>query len=456
MKKLHLKQKISRPYMCLIILLQLFVILVFNLLVSTYSYNQAEIQLQKAANNLQENIDFTQVEQPNPSQHLPPHVLLRVIGQYENTQVIIVENGAPLDMPKNGEANLSEDAINRAIELTQNVNENEIVSFTIQGEYYHAMWLDIEILTEEQTAIYISAGHFADGFVEMVNIILVGISLFVIIISLIISHKISKDIAQPIQEISGTVKNMKTDELSNLNENQSSLELTELATAINEMNYRIYSYDKQQKMFLHNVSHELKTPLTIIQGYAEGMQQGVFTDNEKNSSVLLCEAERITVILDSILALARIENFDKQYPFTDIYICEHLHNSLKNLNGLALKQNKVINTNIPDEKLVINASKELLDQCVNNLIANAIRHANSIVTLSVKSHEKNIIIKVKDDGNGIDEKDLPHIFERFYKGKNGNIGLGLSIAKAAADSINAKIKAYNENGAVFEIYLPIQ
>ncbi len=454
MKKLHLKHKISRPYMCLIIALQVFVIIVFNLLVSTYSYNQAEIQLQKAATNLKKNIDFTRAEQPTSVQDFPPHILIRIIGQYENTQVIIVENGTLLEASRTGENNLSENAINKAIELTKDASESEIVSFTIQSEYYHAMWLDIETLPETQTAIYISAGHFADGFVEMVNIILISISLFIIVISLIISHKISKDIAQPIQEISNTVKKMKTDELSNLNENQNSIELTELATEINEMNYRIYNYDKQQKAFLQNVSHELRTPLTSIQGFAEGMQQGVFNDNNKTAGVIISEAERITKVLDNILALARIENFDKQYNFTNIDVCEYFNNNIETLNGLATKQNKVIIANIPDETLMLSTSKELLDQCAKNLITNALRHANSIVTLSVLYHEGHIIIKVKDDGNGISEKDLPHIFERFYKGKNGNIGLGLSIAKAAADSINAQIKAYNDGGAVFEIHLP--
>ncbi len=454
MKQLHLKHKISRPYMCLIIALQLFVIIVFNLLVSTYSYNQAEIQLQKAANNLKRNIDLARDEQPDSTQNLPIHVLLRVMGQPENTQVFIVEDGYLLETPKPGESNLTENVINKAIELTKNASENEIVSFTIQSEYYHAMWLDIEVLPENQSVIYISAGHFADGFVVMVNIILVGISLFVIIISLIISHKISKDIAQPIQEISKTVKKMKTDKLSNLKETQSSLELTELATEINEMNYRIYNYDKQQKMFLHNVSHELKTPLTVIQGFAEGMQQGVFSDSKKTTSILISETERITKILDNILALARIENFDSHYPVEDIDICKYLISNLEFLNGFATKQNKIITANIPDEELVVNANKELLNQSVNNLITNALRHASSVVTLSVLSHENHVIIKVKDDGTGINEKDLPHIFERFYKGKNGNNGLGLSIAKAAAESINAHIKVYNDSGAVFEIYLP--
>lgn len=86
---------------------------------------------------------------------------------------------------------------------------------------------------------------------------------------------------------------------------------------------------------------------------------------------------------------------------------------------------------------------------VGNIISNAIRYANSQIMITLKCNENNIIITIKDDGEGI--KDTNHIFDRFAKGQDGNFGLGLSIAQSSMKKMNASIKAFNDDGAVFEI-----
>jgi len=94
-------------------------------------------------------------------------------------------------------------------------------------------------------------------------------------------------------------------------------------------------------------------------------------------------------------------------------------------------------------------------QGFDNILSNAIKYAHAKGMIDVSVRNRQAVIRISDDGDGISPSDLPHIFERFYKGKNGNFGLGLAIVKSSIEYMGGKITASNSNGAVFEITLPI-
>lgn len=104
---------------------------------------------------------------------------------------------------------------------------------------------------------------------------------------------------------------------------------------------------------------------------------------------------------------------------------------------------------------MVYGEEELLGKILENLLTNAIRYAKTTVTISVNSEEKQVAISVSDDGDGIDEKDLPHLFERCYKGRGGNFGIGLAIAHSAAEKMEGSLSAENRanGGAVFTLAL---
>ncbi len=449
MKITSLKQKIIRPYVVLIVVLQLSVLIIFNVLVNFYAYNQAEENLSQAAKRLRQDVSYANGAQ-NHDNRMPTHMLLPVLEKDDNMQIIIAENGQYNDIARGGEDKLPDNIVQKAGELTSTALEEEIVSFNVGGEYYHAMWINIDELPEGQTAIYISQGYFAEGFVAMVNVLMVLILLLSVVIFIVVSQKLAKGIAMPIQEISKTVKQMKTVEILNVSEDQNSIELKELATEINEMNERIYNYDKKQKAFLQNVSHELRTPLTSIQGYAEGIMQNVFEDKDSAMNVILHETKRITYIVDSILSLARMENFEGKYVMAKMNLCKLVSDCFEAIKGCAHGNNKEILINLPSEEININANEELLRQSIMNVLSNAIRHAENEVNVCVKTEKNRVSIIISDDGKGISEKDLPHIFERFYKGENGNCGLGLPIAKSSVEMMKGEITVKSkDNGAQF-------
>jgi len=136
-------------------------------------------------------------------------------------------------------------------------------------------------------------------------------------------------------------------------------------------------------------------------------------------------------------------------------MCELLPELVQRLGGIEVTQKKTITLSLPQEQAIVTADEELLSCAVMNIVSNCMRYAKTKIEVSLFLREKHAVIRVQDDGPGISEEDLPHLFERFYKGKGGNFGLGLAIAKSAVQSASGKIEARNgETGAIFEIALP--
>ncbi len=204
----------------------------------------------------------------------------------------------------------------------------------------------------------------------------------------------------------------------------SSIELHELTQSMNDMSKRLTDLDKAQKLFLQNASHEIRTPLMSIQGYAEGISKGIFSDTTKTADIICEESKRLNQLVDELLTLSRIENNTDESEFYVLNLSDVMKEVVQKIEGYALREQKKINVMLPPDVIMIKANDALLSQAMINIISN---------------------------GDGIPVQDLPHIFDRFYKGKNGNFGLGLAIVKSAILSLKGSIRAYNENGAVFEI-----
>lgn len=105
---------------------------------------------------------------------------------------------------------------------------------------------------------------------------------------------------------------------------------------------------------------------------------------------------------------------------------------------------------------MVMVDEDLLFKAVYNVLTNAVKYAKTTITVTLTSDQNQALILIEDDGDGIPEKDLPHVFKRFYKGKKGNFGLGLAIAKTSVEVMKGQIIASNRTGALFEIRLPMQ
>ena len=219
-------------------------------------------------------------------------------------------------------------------------------------------------------------------------------------------------------------------------------EIEAVITTVNEMSEMLAESENIQKRFFQNASHELKTPLMSIQGYAEGIKY----------HVILKESAKMADLINEILFLSKMEACEPE--FEDVDISAIIAEVADNFRLMAKEKNINI---ICETKTasIVSADVKLIERLISNLLSNGIRYAKSEIKLSCETSDKETIIKVSDDGAGIDKEDIPHIFERFYKGKGGKFGIGLSMASDIAKLHKGRLEVVSgENGTIFTLILP--
>ena len=212
---------------------------------------------------------------------------------------------------------------------------------------------------------------------------------------------------------------------------------------------------ERQQTFFQNASHELKTPLMAIQGYAEGIQAGVM-DTGSAAEVILAESDRMTGLVDELLDISKIDMGRQPLTLSETDIRELLYDGIRAVEPAAAASGITIAPDFPEEPVMVKCDDTQIRRAVANILTNGLRYAHSQLCLTCRADKRNVIIRIQDDGDGIAEGDLPHIFERFYMGKSGKSGIGLALTKEIIYLHKGTIHAYNgDSGAVFEITLPL-
>lgn len=282
-----------------------------------------------------------------------------------------------------------------------------------------------------------------DETVDILKSQLIIITCVLLIVSLLISYKLSNKFADPISKISRLADSYAKGEYHTRINQISDDEIGKLAKRMNDMGDALERNDVLQKELIANVSHELRTPLTLIRGYAETLRD-VTGENpekrEKQLGVIIEESERLGNIVEDILNLSRlqagavtlaIENFSLKEMLASIKEHFELGEMGKHLDLVGVLE--------LEESLL--GDKDNIQQVFYNLIGNAFRHSrpNQSVVVVAIPNEKTVRIEVRDQGEGIAEEDIEHIFERYYKGKRTDgkkgdgTGLGLAIVKSILD-----------------------
>ena len=212
---------------------------------------------------------------------------------------------------------------------------------------------------------------------------------------------------------------------------------------------------ERQQTFFQNASHELKTPLMAIQGYAEGIQAGVM-DTGSAAEVILAESDRMTELVDELLDISKIDMGRQPLTLSEMDVRELLYDGIRAVEPAAAASGIAIAPDFPEEPIPVKCDDTQMRRAVTNILTNGLRYARSQLCLTCRPDKRNVIIRIQDDGDGIAEGDLPHIFERFYMGKSGKSGIGLALTKEIIHVHKGTIRAYNgDSGAVFEITLPM-
>ena len=212
---------------------------------------------------------------------------------------------------------------------------------------------------------------------------------------------------------------------------------------------------ERQQTFFQNASHELKTPLMAIQGYAEGIQAGVM-DTGSAAEVILAESDRMTELVDELLDISKIDMGRQPLALSEMDVRELLYDSIRAVEPAAAGGGIAIVPDFPETPVMVSCDDTRLRRAVTNVLSNGVRYARSQLHLTCRADKRHVTIRIQDDGDGIAEADLPHIFDRFYMGKSGKSGIGLALTREIMHLHKGTIRAYNgDSGAVFEISIPV-
>lgn len=229
---------------------------------------------------------------------------------------------------------------------------------------------------------------------------------------------------------------------------------------------KIKTLEKMRSDFVANVSHELKTPLTSIKGFAETLKYVEDSaTREKFLDIINVEAERLSRLINDILTLSELEHKDYSVNFQRVCLNDSIEEVYYIMQTIANEKNIKLEFNLANEKLYINGDRDKFKQMMINLIDNAIKYTPSGGTVEIKLNKDkdNAIIDIKDTGIGIPKQHLPRLFERFYRVDKarsrsmGGTGLGLAIVKHILMIFNGNIQVESEvnKGTKFTITLPL-
>lgn len=241
-----------------------------------------------------------------------------------------------------------------------------------------------------------------------------------------------------------------------------------IITVVHDVTSR-YELDKARREFVANVSHELRTPLTSIKGACETVLEHPELPEEIKKKLLemtVSESNRMTGIVKDLLTLSRLDNKKTKWQISEYNINDSLKHLCEVMNVEAATHDHKLILQTDDELPLITADKDRIDQVIVNLISNAIKYTpdgGTIVVGSSRADKNNIMVRVIDNGIGIPEKDLPRIFERFYRveksrtSDTGGTGLGLAIAKELAEAHGGSIRIQSKSGVgtMIDLILPI-
>lgn len=235
-------------------------------------------------------------------------------------------------------------------------------------------------------------------------------------------------------------------------------EISDINNDFLNMAYKLKDYYSKQREFFQNTSHELKTPLMSIQGYAEAIRDGIIEPEDVGESldIIIDESKKLRDTVNSIVYISKIDKRINDEEIKNINLWELSEEQRLRLAMVASGKNIEI-INEVDKELVIPYSDEKLDVIFSNILSNSMRYASEkIIIKGYVDVLENIVIVFEDDGRGFSSGEEKLVFDRFYKGKNGVTGLGLSIVKTIIDSSGWFVEAYNNiyGGASIEITIP--
>jgi len=260
------------------------------------------------------------------------------------------------------------------------------------------------------------------------------------IVTVMISSFLTNKLVTPLTRLKWQLKKIEKRQFDDIKRIKATGEIKEVEQSVFDMAQELQRYMKSQQTFFQNASHELKTPLMTIQGYAEGIRDQVFDaeESEQGLEIMVTEVNRLKKIINEMILLAKLDSEQNTDQAEQIQVAELIDQVMGRTLPLVNEKEIELYYDVDDDAVIFVDEEKLL-RALLNVTINGIRYAKNIVKITVLKQANTVNVIIEDDGEGISEDILPHVFHRFVKGKDGETGLGLAISYAIVEQNGGKI-----------------
>jgi len=275
-----------------------------------------------------------------------------------------------------------------------------------------------------------------DATVDTLRVQLFYISIFMVLISIVISFVIARYVSRPIEKINISAKDLAKGNHDVDFTCEGYKEIIELSETLNYTAIELSKVEMLRRELIANMSHDLRTPLTLISGFAEMMRDLPEENTKENASIIVDETIRLTSIVNNLLEFSKLQAGVQKLELEEYNLTESLLSVVNTFNGLIKKDGYKVNF-ICEKDFIIKSDEDKIKQAFYNLLTNAVNYtgANKEVDVFLEEKESRVIVSVTDYGEGIDKENLPYIWDRYYKVDKVHkravtgTGIGLSIVK---------------------------
>ena len=338
--------------------------------------------------------------------------------------------------------------------------------FVNEDKHISALMYGIKLDDDKYTFIYSNLEDISD-FTMIIKKQLMYICFIGIFIAIIISIFLSSKITEPIIKITNKAKKMGTGDVDVSFEESGIKEIDDLSETLSQAQKEMAKTDELRRDLMANVSHDLKTPLTMIKAYAEMIRDISYKDVDKmkeHLDIIVDETDRLTVLVNDILDLSRMQSNADVLSIEQFDLAQDIREIVKRYQIIRETEKYTINVEMPDS-IVLKADKKKLNQVIYNLVNNAINYTgdDKTVTIRVTKHKKYYLVEIIDTGKGIKESDIPYIWNKYYKNDKNHqrnvvsTGLGLSIVKEILElhGYEYGVKSVLKKGSTFYFKIKI-
>ncbi|GFZ91451.1 two-component sensor histidine kinase [Paenibacillus marchantiophytorum] len=323
--------------------------------------------------------------------------------------------------------------------------------------------------------VFLDGGPFQKYLHQFSKSVIVTFILILVLTNGVLTYFVSRSIIRPLKSLKRAAEEIKEGNLDFEVVRHSDDEIGELSTAFEEMRRKLkksveiqLQYEENRKELISNISHDLKTPVTAIKGYVEGIMDGVSNSPDKMDRYIRTiynKAADMDRLIDELFLFSKLDLGKVPFQFETVDLGQYVQDCAQELQfDMEKKGVRFALTELPQSPLYVTADRDKLRRVLLNIIENAVKYSdegNRSITLTLREIDGHAVIQIIDNGQGISEEALPHIFDRFYRADpsrntaTGGSGLGLAIAKQIMEEHGGRIGATSMIGRGTTVYMAL-